>query len=83
MEAMVGGVWYADRIWWGTAEYARGEFVKTTRHGKRLAYAEHRPNWTSAAVYRNAEGKLQALAELQSVRHYYQLSFLSKTSLCF
>ncbi|NLK47327.1 MAG: hypothetical protein GX296_00790 [Bacteroidales bacterium] len=80
MEAMVG-VEYGMQtgIWWGTAEYARGEFVKTTRHGKRLAYAEHRPNWTSAAVYRNAEGKLQAFggtSERQAATTSYR--FLSK-----
>ncbi|WP_162198218.1 LamG-like jellyroll fold domain-containing protein [Geofilum rubicundum] len=60
MEAMVG-VEYGMQtgIWWGTAELARGEFVKAS-DGERLAYAEHRPNWTAASVYRNPEGKVQA-----------------------
>ena len=60
MEAMVG-VEYGMQtgIWWGTAEYARGEFVKATK-GTRLAYAEHRPNWTAASVYKTADGRIQA-----------------------
>ncbi len=60
MEAMVG-VEYGMQtgIWWGTAEYARGEFVKAS-DGRRLGYAEHRPNWTAASVYRSPEGKVQA-----------------------
>ena len=60
MEAMVGVEYGLQTgIWWGTAELARGEFVKAS-DGKRLAYAEHRPNWTAASVYRNQEGKVQA-----------------------
>lgn len=79
MEAMVG-VEYGMQtgIWWGTAEYARGEFVKAS-DGRRLAYAEHRPNWTAASVYRNPEGKVQAFggtSERQAVTTSY--SFLSK-----
>ena len=79
MEAMVG-VEYGMQtgIWWGTAEYARGEFVKAS-DGRRLAYAEHRPNWTAASVYRNPEGKIQAFggtSERQAVTTSY--SFLSK-----
>ena len=60
MEAIVG-VEYGMQtgIWWGTAEYARGEFVKAS-FGRRLGYAEHRPNWTVAAVYRHPDGKIQA-----------------------
>ncbi|TDD94224.1 RICIN domain-containing protein [Flavobacterium cellulosilyticum] len=60
MEAMVG-VQYGMQtgIWWGTAELARGEFVKAS-HGMRLGYNEHRLNWTAASVYRNLEGHLQA-----------------------
>jgi hypothetical protein len=80
MEAMVG-VEYGMQtgVWWGTAEYARGEFVKASRNGKRLGYAEHRTNWTSAAVYRNEEGKLQAFggtSERQAATTSYR--FLSK-----
>jgi len=46
-------------IWWGTAELARGEFVKAS-DGVRLAYAEDRPRWSAAAVYRAPGGKVQA-----------------------
>ncbi|MDQ3814586.1 MAG: RICIN domain-containing protein, partial [Armatimonadota bacterium] len=46
-------------IWWGTAELARGEFVKAS-DGERLAYAEDRPRWSAAAVYRAPNGKVQA-----------------------
>lgn len=60
MEAMVG-IEYGMQtgIWWGTAELARGEFVKAS-DGKRLGYAEHRDNWTAASVYRTPSGKIQA-----------------------
>ena len=79
MEAMVG-VEYGMQtgIWWGTAELARGEFVKAN-HGQRLAYAEHRPNWTAASVYRNPDGKIQAFggtSERQAVATTYR--FLSR-----
>ena len=64
MEAMVG-VEYGMQtgIWWGTCEHSRSQFMKATdknHPGKRLAYAEHRPNWTAAAVYRLADGRVQA-----------------------
>lgn len=81
MEAMVG-VEYGMQtgIWWGWAEYARGEFCKASRvGGARLAYAEHRPNWTAAAVYRAPDGKVQAFggtSERQAVTTTYR--FLSK-----
>jgi hypothetical protein len=79
MEAMVG-VEYGMQtgIWWGTAELARGEFVKAS-DGKRLGYAEHRANWTAASVYRNPEGKVQAFggtSERQAVTTTYR--FFSK-----
>jgi len=79
MEAMAG-VEYGMQtgIWWGTAEYARGEFVKAS-DGKRLSYAEHRPNWTAASVYRSPEGKIQAFggtSERQAVTTTYR--FVSK-----
>lgn len=79
MEAMVG-VEYGMQtgIWWGTAELARGEFVKAS-DGRRLAYAEHRPNWTAASVYRTLEGKIQAFggtSERQAVTTSYK--FVSK-----
>lgn len=60
MEAIVGVEYGLQTgIWWGTAEYARGEFVKAS-DGRRLGYAEHRPNWTAASVYRNPDGQVQA-----------------------
>ncbi len=60
MEAMVGVEYGLQTgIWWGTAELARGEFVKAS-DGVRLGYAEHRPNWTAASVYRHPNGKVQA-----------------------
>lgn len=75
MEAMVG-VEYGMQtgIWWGTAEYARSEFVKAS-DGVRLGYAEHRPNWTAASVYRHPEGKVQAFvgsSERQAVTTTYR-----------
>jgi len=79
MEAMVGAEYGMDvGIWWGTAEYARGEFVKTS-DGVRLGYAEHRPNWTAASVYRSLEGKVQAFvgeSERQTLPTSYM--FVSK-----
>ncbi|MFC0877253.1 LamG-like jellyroll fold domain-containing protein [Saccharicrinis sp. FJH2] len=79
MEAMVG-VEYGMQtgIWWGTAEYARSEFVKAS-DGTRLGYAEHRPNWTAASVYRGPDGKVQAFggtSERQAVTTSYR--FVSK-----
>lgn len=79
MEAMVGVEYGMNTgIWWGTAELARGEFVKAS-HGKRLAYAEHRPNWTAASVYRGPSGKVQAFggaSERQATTTVY--NFISK-----
>ena len=79
MEAMVGLEYGLQTgIWWGAAEYARGEFCKAS-HGERLAYAEHRPNWTAASVYRAPDGKVQAFggtSERQAVATSYR--FLSK-----
>jgi hypothetical protein len=79
MEAMVG-VEYGMQsgIWWGTAELARGEFVKAS-DGKRLGYAEHRSNWTAASVYRSPDDKIQAFggaSERQAVTTTYR--FVSK-----
>jgi hypothetical protein len=79
MEAMVGVEYGLQTgIWWGTAELARGEFVKAS-DGVRLGYAEHRPNWTAASVYRNLDGKVQAFggtSERQGVATSYR--FVSK-----
>lgn len=60
MEAMVG-VEYGmqNAIWWGSAEQARGEFMKAS-FGKRLGYAENRTAWSAASVYRAPSGKVQA-----------------------
>jgi len=61
-------------IWWGTVEYARAELMKAS-YGKRLGYAEHRENWTSAAVYRNPEGIIQAFggtSERQAITTTYR-----------
>ncbi len=79
MEAMVG-VEYGMQtgIWWGTAEYVRGEFCKASG-GTRLGYAEHRDYWTSAAVYRTPDDKIQGFigsSERQAVTTDYR--FLSK-----
>ncbi len=62
VEAIIG-VEYGMKtgIWWGTAERARGEFVKAS-DGMRLGYAEHRGRWTAAAVYRTPDGRVQAFA---------------------
>jgi len=60
MDAMVGLEYGLQTgIWWGTAEYARGEFCRASKNGVRLAYAEHRYNWTAASVYKT-NGKAQA-----------------------
>jgi len=66
MEGMVG-VEYGlqTAIWWGSAEYARAQFMKATYQGNpgtRLAYGEHRDNWSSATVYRQVNGGIQGFA---------------------
>ncbi len=75
MEAMVGLEYGLQTgVWWGSAEYTRGEFCKAS-HGERLAYAEHRPNWTAASVYRAPDGRVQAFAgmsERQGVTTTYR-----------
>ncbi len=79
MEAMVGLEYGLQTgVWWGAAEYARGEFCKAS-HGERLAYVEHRPNWTAASVYRAPDGRVQAFggtSERQAIPTSYR--FLSK-----
>ena len=60
MEAIVGSEYGMQTgIWWGTAEHTRSEFVKIS-NSDRIGYAEHRPNWTAASVYRNESGKIKA-----------------------
>lgn len=79
MEAMVG-VEYGMQtgIWWGTCEHSRSQFMKATSHrnpGKRLAYGEHRNNWTAASVYRLPDGRVQAFggtSERQGVETTYR-----------
>ncbi|WP_258104258.1 RICIN domain-containing protein [Marinoscillum sp. MHG1-6] len=59
-EALVGYEYGMQTgIWWADIDYASGEMVKAF-DGQRIGYAEHRPNWTSAAVYRAPDGKIQA-----------------------
>lgn len=85
MEAMVGVEYGLQTgIWWGTCEYARSQFMKATHHanpGERLAYAEHRNNWTAASVYRQPDGGVQAfggMSERQSYTTDYQYVALDK-----
>ncbi|HEX9046419.1 MAG TPA: RICIN domain-containing protein, partial [Verrucomicrobiae bacterium] len=78
-EAMMGANYgmYAG-IWWGTAELARGNFVKACQ-GSRLAYSEHQGNWTAASVYRGTDGSVQAFvgaSERMAVTTTYR--FVSK-----
>jgi hypothetical protein len=79
MEAMVGYEYGMQAgIWWGAAELARGEFCNASR-GQRLGYAENRPNWTAASVYRSPSGRIQAFggnSERQAVNTTYR--FISK-----
>ena len=59
MECMVGSEYGLTKgIWWGTCDHTRSQFMKASR-GTRLAYAEHRNNWTAAAVYRHPSGSVQ------------------------
>ncbi len=85
MECMVGVEYGLQTgIWWGTSEYARSQFMKATYHGNpgdRLAYAEHRDNWTSAAVYRQPTGQVQAfggMSERQSFTTCYNFVSLDR-----
>lgn len=85
MEAMVG-VEYGMQtgIWWGTCEHSRSQFMKATYQanlGQRLAYAEHRNNWTAAAVYRLPGGGVQAFggtSERQAVQTKYDFVSLDR-----
>ncbi len=74
MECMVG-VEYGMQtgIWWGTCEHVRSQFMKATYHrnpGDRLAYAEHRDNWTSASVYRQPDGLVQVFGGMSERQSY-------------
>ena len=68
-------------IWWGFDSRARGEFCDISRHGERLAYGEHRDNWTSASVYRHDDGRVKAFigsSERQAVTTSYQFVSLDR-----
>ena len=76
VEAMVGleyGMTYG--IWWGFDSRARGEFCQISRNGERLAYGEHRNNWTAASVWRHDDGRVKAFigsSERQAATTNYQ-----------
>jgi hypothetical protein len=76
-EAMIGLEYgMTVGIWWGFDSRARGEFCQISRHGVRLAYGEHRNNWTAASVYRHDDGRVKAFlgsSERQAVTTSYQL----------
>lgn len=76
-EAMIGLEYgMTVGIWWGFDSRARGEFCDISRHGCRLAYGEHRNNWTAASVYRHDDGRVKAFigsSERQAVTTSYQL----------
>ena len=62
-------------IWWGFDSRARGEFCDISRHGVRLAYGEHRNNWTAASVWRHDDGRIKAFigsSERQGATTTYQ-----------
>lgn len=66
-------------IWWGFDSRARGEFCDISRHGERIAYGEHRNNWTAGSVYRHDDGRVKAFigsSERQAKNTTYQ--FVSK-----
>ncbi len=75
-EAMVGLEYgMTVGIWWGFDSRARGEFCQISRHGERLAYGEHRSNWTAASVWRHDDGRVKAFigsSERQAVTTTYQ-----------
>jgi len=48
-------------IWWGDALLPRGKVANAVQ-GKRLGYAENRPNESAAAVYRSTDGKVYGFA---------------------
>ena len=75
-EAMIGLEYgMTVGIWWGFDSRARGEFCQISRHGERLAYGEHRNNWTAASVYRHDDGRVKAFigsSERQAATTSYQ-----------
>lgn len=77
VEAMVGLEYgMTVGIWWGFDSRARGEFCQISRNGARLAYGEHRNNWTAASVWRHDDGRVKAFvggSERQAATTSYQL----------
>ena len=75
-EAMIGLEYgMTVGIWWGFDSRARGEFCDISRNGRRLAYGEHRNNWTAASVYRHNEtGAVKAFVG-SSERQAYTTSY--------
>jgi hypothetical protein len=75
-EAMIGLEYgMTIGIWWGFDSRARGEFCQISRNGTRLAYGEHRNNWTAASVYRHDDGRVKAFigsSERQATTTSYQ-----------
>ncbi|MGX8695011.1 MAG: LamG-like jellyroll fold domain-containing protein [Prevotella sp.] len=82
-EAMVGLEYgMTVGIWWGFDSRARGEFCDISRHGERLAYGEHRTNWTAASVYRHDDGRVKAFigsSERQAATTNYQFVSLDRS----
>lgn len=79
MECMVGSEYGLTKgIWWGTCDHTRSQFMKASR-GTRMAYAEHRNNWTAAGVYRHPEGHVQGFggtSERQATTTLYRFAAL-------
>ena len=68
-------------IWWGFDSRARGEFCDISRHGRRLAYGEHRTNWTAASVWQHDDGRAKAFigsSERQAATTDYQFVSLDR-----
>jgi hypothetical protein len=60
VEAIIGANYgLKGGIWWGSAELARGSFVKACQ-GQRIGYADDWGKWTAATVYRGTNGAVQA-----------------------
>lgn len=80
-EAIVGVEYGMENgIWWSFDGIARGEFCKANMEGgARLGYAEDRGSWTSAAVYRSPEGKVQGfLGSSERQANTHSFDFVSK-----
>ena len=81
-EAMIGLEYgMTIGIWWGFDSRARGEFCDISRHGERLAYGEHRANWTAASVWRHDDGRVKAFigsSERQAATTTYQFLSLDR-----